>query len=74
MSTDAELIKLAARHKLGIYFCSKSKRNGLAYIRILRDKSVLAEFHDLADAFAWFPKSPLPVAAGNSIPTSTANA
>jgi hypothetical protein len=71
--TDAQLIQLAAGHKLGLFFCGKSKRAGLPYIRILRDKSVLAEFSSLDAAAAWFPKSHVSDAAATSI-QSTANA
>jgi hypothetical protein len=73
MSADRDLIQLAVRHKLGIYFCGRAKRSGKAHIQILRDKSVLAEFSSLADALDWFPKIAVPVAAGTVIlkPTAT---
>jgi hypothetical protein len=71
--TDSQLIQLAAGHKLGIFFCGKSKRAGLPFIQILRSKSVLAEFASLDAAAAWFPKIAVPDAAGNSILKSTAH-
>lgn len=72
MTTDDQLIKLAAKHRLGVYFCAKAKRNGQPHIRILKDSYCLAEFHDTTDAFAWFPKNHLPDADGKPI-HSTAN-
>jgi len=70
MTTDDQLIKLAAKHRLGVYFSSKARRDGLPFIQILKDDYCLAEFHDLDDAFNWFPKNHLPDAAGKPIPSS----
>ena len=70
MTTDDQLIKLAAKHRLGVYFSSKAKRNGLPHIQILKDDYCLAEFYDLNDAFNWFPPNRFPDAAGKPIPPS----
>ena len=66
MITDTELVKIAARHKLSVYFCGRAKRAKAPHIQILRGRAVLAEFTSLEDCAAWFP-NPLPDAASKPI-------
>lgn len=53
MTIEDQIIDLAKKHRIGVFFDSRARRNGLPCIQFMRNGACLAEFYNPADALAW---------------------